>query len=93
MRPPPTPSASPDAVALLAFAARLRQCGDAARQQAQVLRWRLDHRGLSGPAGQALADLGDQVAAQVSLVADRCVAAADDLMRQAQQVMSAEQGR
>jgi len=81
VRPPIT--STPDAAELLAAAARVRECGAATRHQSAALRWRMDERGLSGPAGEALAGLGGSVAGQLAALADRCTAAADALVRAA----------
>lgn len=85
----PLPS-SPDAAALLAWAARVRECADAARQQALTLRALLDASGLTGPAGAALASLGETVAGRVITLEARCGAAADALVREARELAARE---
>ena len=81
MRSPP--AVPPETAALLAWSARLSDCADAARGQAVLLRDRVDERGLSGPAGDALAALGGSVADELLLLATRCQVAAEAVAQQA----------
>ena len=78
MRPP---SDVPDRAVLLAWAARLRSCGEVARAGALSLRSAVDSSGLAGPAGDALDQLGGTVAGQLSTVAAQAAAAADGLVQ------------
>lgn len=78
MRPP---SDVPDHAVLLAWAARLRSCGEVARAGALSLRSAVDCSGLAGPAGDALDQLGGAVAGHLSMVAARAAAAADGLVQ------------
>ncbi len=80
MRPDDPPD---DVAALLAWAARSREAAAAARAAAAALRDRVDHRGLSGPAGDALALAGEGVAGQVVAVAGHAEAAAQALVDEA----------
>ncbi|MEO7745878.1 MAG: hypothetical protein ABIV05_06570 [Actinomycetota bacterium] len=72
----PPPAVPPRTAALLAWSARLSDCADAARAQAVLLRDRVDERGLTGPAGDALAAVGRSVADELLELAARCQAAA-----------------
>lgn len=72
----PPPAVPPETAALLAWSARLSDCADAARAQAVLLRDRVDERGLTGPAGDALAALGRAVADELVQLAVRCQVAA-----------------
>lgn len=72
-----------DPAALLAWAARLRACSDAARAEALTLRAGLDDRGITGPAGEALAQSGRRVAGGLTGVAEHAADAAAALVRAA----------
>ncbi len=75
--------AAPDPTVLLAWAARVRVCGHAAAAEAQRLTRLLAADGLQGSAGEALADLGRRVAADLQAVARDSAAAADELVAEA----------
>lgn len=81
MLPPPAPPLDP--AVLLSWAARVRECGQVAHEQGLALRGQVEHSGLAGPAGDALAQLGGSVAAHLGLLADRAAVAADALVRAA----------
>ncbi len=89
MPTPPIPLADP--ALLLAWAARLRDCAQVAHEQARALRGHVDRRGLNGPAGDALAQLGATVAMQLAQLGERSAAAADDLLHVAHQAVLAHE--
>lgn len=77
------PNGADNPAELLAWASRVRSAADVARHQALALRHRVDQRGLSGPAGDALAQAGEAAAAQMTASADHARAAADALVQAA----------
>ena len=86
--PPPVPV---DPAVLLAWAARVRECAEVASAQALTLRWRVDQRGLTGPAGDALAGLGASVAGQLTTLAAQAGSAALALVRAAHEAAIARE--
>lgn len=85
MRQPLVPPDLGDPAALLAWAWRVRESGDLARSQSLALRERVEHRGLAGPAGDALAQLADSVADHLVTLACHAAAAAEALVGAAHQ--------
>ena len=87
----PAPPVPTDPATLLAWAARVRKCSEVSAQQALRLRWRVDQRGLTGPAGDALAGLGAMVAARLGVLAAESGAAAEALVRAAHEAAAARE--
>ena len=87
----PVPPVPTDPATLLAWAARVRDCGEVSAQLALTLRWRVDQRGLTGPAGDALAGLGAMVADRLGVLAAESGAAAQALVRAAHEAAVAHE--
>ena len=87
----PVPPVPTDTATLLAWAARVRDCGEVSAQLALTLRWRVDQRGLTGPAGDALAGLGAMVADRLGVLAVESGAAAQALVRAAHEAAVAHE--